>query len=95
MDFLWLLAPGQEDDVPLRSFDILVLENKELIDTILLESTELCEKTNWSKETLLNDEMLLAPDLSSFSHIVIEGLPIEDHHSRSLIVVRTPFVISR
>lgn len=64
-----LLPPGQEDHIPLRGVNIVVLEEKDLVNSIILQSRELSKNSDRSSERPLDDQILLAPDLGIFSQI--------------------------
>lgn len=61
---LRVLASNEEDNVPLAGVDIVVLEEEELVDAVFLESAELDEQSNGAGQRALDDEVLLASDLS-------------------------------
>lgn len=50
-----LLPPGQEDHIPLRSIDIVVFEEEDLVNSVILQSRELSENSKRSSEGPLDD----------------------------------------
>lgn len=62
------LSPGDKDDVVLARVDIVVLENEELVDTVLLESGDLDDAADGADEAAVQDEVLLASHLFRFKH---------------------------
>ena len=61
---LRLLSPCNEDDVPLRRFDIAILENEQSLNAVFLKRAELDEQSNRTKQILLNDEILFPSNLA-------------------------------
>ena len=43
-----VLSTGQEDDVLLRDIDIIVLQEKDLVNAIVLKCRELEKQANWT-----------------------------------------------
>lgn len=75
-----LLASNKKHDIPLTSIDIIVLEEKRLVDTILLQRRELDQQVQRACKRLLQHQVFLAADLPnaqlehdfnffSFSHL--------------------------
>lgn len=64
-DFLSVGVAGDEDDIPLRSRDIVAFQKEEFIDTVVLQGLYLDDCSDGASEALLEDEVLLALDLSS------------------------------
>lgn len=58
------LPAGDEDDIALRGADIVALEEEELVDAVVLEGRDLDDGADGASEALLDDEVLLALDLS-------------------------------
>lgn len=58
------LAAGDEDDIALRGADIVALEEEELVDAVVLKGRDLDDGADGPGEALLDDEVLLALDLS-------------------------------
>lgn len=56
---------GNEDDVPLGGRDIAAFQKEELIDAVVLQGLDFDDCSNGAGEALLDDEVLLALDLSS------------------------------
>lgn len=52
---LGLLPPGQEDYIPLRSIDIVVLEEEDFVNSIILQSREFSKNSNRPSERPLDD----------------------------------------
>lgn len=53
-----------EDDVALACIGILILENEELVDSVLLEGSDLDYYADWPDQAPIEDDILLAADLS-------------------------------
>lgn len=53
-----------EDDVALARIGILILENEELVDSVLLEGSDLDYHADWPDQAPIEDDILLAADLS-------------------------------
>lgn len=64
---LRILATDEEHHIALAGVDVVVLEKEDLVDAVLLQRTELDEKTNRSGQRLLNDQVLLASNLDGVS----------------------------
>ena len=54
---------NQIDDVPLRRVGIIVLEDKEFIHAIVLQSGEIDKEVDWACQCFADDEILLSPYL--------------------------------
>ena len=74
LDLLGLLSSCEENDVPLRGFDIAVLEYEQALDAVLLKCAELDKETNGTKKILLNYQVLLA------THLPCISLPVHERH---------------
>lgn len=59
------LASDEEDDVALRRVDIVVLEEKGLVDAVFLQRGELDKQVQWACKSFLKHEILLASYLSA------------------------------
>lgn len=59
------LPPSNEDDIALYCAHIVALQEEELVDAVVLESRDLDDGSNRAGEALLDDEVLLALDLSN------------------------------
>lgn len=57
------LASGNEDDIALAGVDIIVLEDKELINAILLKHGDFDYNSDWADETSIKDDVLLSANL--------------------------------
>lgn len=57
------LPTCNEDDIALCGSDIVALQKKKLIDTIILKSRDFDYSSNWACEALLDNEILFALDL--------------------------------
>lgn len=57
------LPAGDKDNIALSVAHIVALQEKELVDTIVLECRYLDDGSNRAGEALLDDEILLALDL--------------------------------
>lgn len=57
------LPAGDEDDIALSGADVIALQEKKLINTVVLQSRDLDDSPNGAGEALLDDEVLLALDL--------------------------------
>ena len=64
-----MVASQQEDDVSLALVHIVVLEKKDLVDSVCLEFTELDEQTDSARQTALDNQILLASNLLSLADI--------------------------
>lgn len=64
---LRILASDKEHHIALAGVDVVVLEKEDLVDAVLLQRTELDEKTNRSGQRFLNDQVLLASNLDGVS----------------------------
>ena len=53
-----------EHDIALASVDVFVFEYEELVDSVFLESGDLDYYANWANQTSIEDDILLAADLS-------------------------------
>lgn len=69
------LSAGNEDDIALSGADIVALQEEELIDAVVLEGCDLDDSPNRAGEALLDDEVLLALDLSRQTRWVNEAGP--------------------
>lgn len=58
------LPAGDEYDIALRGADVVALEEEELVDAVVLEGRDLDDGADGAGEALLDDEVLLALDLS-------------------------------
>lgn len=58
------LPAGNEDDIALSGPHIVALEEEELVDAVVLESRNLDDGSDRAGEALLDDEVLLALNLS-------------------------------
>ena len=57
-------APRDEDDIALAGVDVLVLEDEELVDSVLLEGGDLDYHADRANQASVEDDILLAADLS-------------------------------
>lgn len=58
------LPAGDEDDIALSGPDIVAFEEEELVHAVVLEGRDLDDGADRACEALLDDEVLLALDLS-------------------------------
>lgn len=54
-----------EHDVALARIGILILKNEELVDSVLLEGSDLDYYANWPDQAPIEDDIFLAADLLS------------------------------
>ena len=73
-DILWA---DQEDNVPLRRVDIIILQEKDFVNAVLLKCRELNKKPDWPCKSLLNDQVLLSPNLQTVNENL--AIPSEVH----------------
>ena len=60
-----ILCADQEDNVPLRRVDIIILQEEDFVDTVLLKCRELNKKPDWPCKSLLNDQVFLSANLQT------------------------------
>lgn len=84
-----LPASREKHDIPLRGFHIATFENEDFLNTVLLERTELDEKSNGSKQVLLYHQILLASYLQDVSDEILMRslLTLSSSCNKSLLVL--------
>lgn len=87
------LSTGNEDNIALRCSNVVALQEKELIDTVILKGRDLDNGSDWAGEALLDDKILFALDLQrqNTESMKLAGelaLPQEGLH-------RSPYLLQR
>lgn len=56
-------APRDEDDITLARIDVVVFEDEELVDSVLLEYSDLDNDANGTDQASIKDDVFLTADL--------------------------------
>lgn len=68
-----VLASDEKHHVALAGIDIVILQEEDLVNTVLLKSTELDKEADRSSKRFLNNQVLLATDLRSVVSLKCPG----------------------
>ena len=89
-----LLASCQENDILLRSVDVVILKQKNFVNAMALQLREFQEDSDWTCQRLFYDKIFLASDLLSMSRLYLGPMMCGQPYIRLVANLEDPCVLS-